>query len=219
LPLISIIPELSKENAAVTILDNLPVAVIGGGPVGLAAAVHLLARGLNVKLYEAGVTVAAGVRDWGHVRVFTSWEQNIDAEAKRLLERHGWRMPHNDGFPTGEELYQVYLKPLALSPELAAVVETNARVVAVSRHGLDKVASHHRQRHPFELRVVHSDGTVRRDLTGQCWTHRAPGRTKTRSGRMGYLLMARQSCGIDSSMAFPMSSSAIARRLSGGASS
>jgi 2-polyprenyl-6-methoxyphenol hydroxylase-like FAD-dependent oxidoreductase len=140
LPLISIIPELLKENAAVAILDNLPIAVIGGGPVGLAAAVHLLARGLKVKLYEAGVTVAAGVRDWGHVRVFTSWEQNIGAEAKRLLERHGWRMPHNDGFPTGEELYQVYLEPLALSPELAAVVETNARVVAVSRHGLDKVA-------------------------------------------------------------------------------
>ena len=35
-------------------LENLPVAVIGGGPVGLAAAAHLIARGLPVKLYEAG---------------------------------------------------------------------------------------------------------------------------------------------------------------------
>ena len=52
--------------------DNLPVAVIGGGPIGLAAAVHLLQRGLPVKVYEAGVTVAASVRDWGHVRLFSA---------------------------------------------------------------------------------------------------------------------------------------------------
>ena len=35
-------------------LESLPVAVIGGGPVGLAAAAHLIARGLPVKVYEAG---------------------------------------------------------------------------------------------------------------------------------------------------------------------
>ena len=40
----------------------LPVAVIGGGPVGLAGAAHLVTRGIPVKLYEAGETVAAHVR-------------------------------------------------------------------------------------------------------------------------------------------------------------
>jgi cation diffusion facilitator CzcD-associated flavoprotein CzcO len=44
-------------------IADLPVAVIGAGPVGLAAAAHLLARGVPVKLYEAGDTVAAHVRD------------------------------------------------------------------------------------------------------------------------------------------------------------
>ena len=38
-------------------LKILPVAVIGAGPVGLAAAAHLIARGLPVKVYEAGPAV------------------------------------------------------------------------------------------------------------------------------------------------------------------
>jgi thioredoxin reductase len=163
-----------------TNLDDLPVAVIGGGPVGLAAAVHLLARGLPVKLYEAGATIAANVRDWGHVRVFTTWDQNIDGDAKRLLERYGWRMPSGNAFPTGEELYQHYLSPLAATPELAAVIETGAEVEAVSRQGLDKVVSAGRETRPFELRVAAADGSTRRDLAralvdaSGTWTHQNP---------------------------------------------
>ena len=42
-------------------LDDLPVAVIGGGPVGLAAAAHLIARGLPVRLFEAGARVGAHI--------------------------------------------------------------------------------------------------------------------------------------------------------------
>ena len=59
-----------------TSLTSLPVAVIGAGPVGLAAAAHLIQRGLPVKVYEAGSTVGANVRDWGHVRLFSPWEYN-----------------------------------------------------------------------------------------------------------------------------------------------
>jgi len=57
---------------------ELPIAVIGGGPIGLAAAAHLVARGVPVKLYEAGSGIAANVRDWGHVRLFSPWRYNID---------------------------------------------------------------------------------------------------------------------------------------------
>ena len=66
-------------------LENLPVAVIGGGPVGLAAAAHLIARGLPVKLYEAGDAIGANLRDWGHVRVFTPWRYCLDTAATGLL--------------------------------------------------------------------------------------------------------------------------------------
>ena len=67
--------------------ENLPVAVIGAGPVGLAAAAHLIARGLPVKVYEAGPSVASNLRDWGHVRVFTPWRYCVDGAAKALLTR------------------------------------------------------------------------------------------------------------------------------------
>ena len=61
---------------------DLPVAVVGAGPVGLAAAAHLITRGLEVRVYEAGPTVGASVLDWRHVRIFTPWRYCIDAAAR-----------------------------------------------------------------------------------------------------------------------------------------
>src|SRR5260221_13476583 len=121
--------------------DNFPIAIIGAGPVGLAAAAQAIARGLPVKLYEAGVTVGANLRDWGHVRVFTPWELNIDAAARALLERTGWTMPSAGELPTGDNLYARYLKPLAETTELAGAIEVGTRVEAISRRGADKVGS------------------------------------------------------------------------------
>ena len=106
--------------------EDLPVAVIGAGPVGLAAAVHLIQRGLPVKVYEAGQTVGANVRDWGHVRLFSPWRYNVDEAAAELLRRHGWEQPRSDALPTGNDLYARHLKPLAETPELAAVGSRSA---------------------------------------------------------------------------------------------
>src|SRR5258708_28263138 len=140
-------------------LQRLPVAVIGGGPVGLAAAAHLVARGLPVKVYEAGPAIGWNVRDWGHVRVFTPWRYCVDAAATALLARRRWRMPDADAFPTGDDLVSAYLEPLAA--ELTTVIETDARVTAISRHGLDKVVSSGRENRPFVL-MVRIGGSVRR---------------------------------------------------------
>jgi hypothetical protein len=144
-------------------LESLPIAVIGGGPVGLAAAAHLVARNLPVKLYEAGRAVGTNMRDWGHVRVFTPWRYCIDPAATNLLERQGWRMPPADVFPTGAEIVAHYLEPLAATPELAGLIETGARVTAISRLGMDKVVSRGREERPFALSVSTADG-FRRDL-------------------------------------------------------
>lgn len=70
-------------------LPTLPVAVIGAGPVGLAAAAHLRARGLTPLILEAGPDAAAAVRAWGHVHMFTPWRFNVDGAARALLEAGG----------------------------------------------------------------------------------------------------------------------------------
>ncbi len=143
---------------------GLPVAVIGGGPVGLAAVAHLVTRGIPVKLYEAGNTVGAYVRSWGHVRLFSPWRFNTDAAARAILRSHGWQEPPGDALPTGGDLYAAYLQPLAQTPELAPVIETGVRVRSVSRRGIDKLVTRSRGDHPFWLAVEQANGSSRIDL-------------------------------------------------------
>ncbi|TIM06348.1 NAD(P)-binding domain-containing protein [Mesorhizobium sp.] len=141
--------------------NDLPVAIIGGGPVGLAAAAQLISRGLPVRVYEAGSSVGSNLRDWGHVQVFTPWRYCVDAVARKLLESHGWQMPEPEAFPTADEIVNHYLAPLAKLAELAPSIETNTRVVAISRWGADKVLSKARQTRPFMLLVETAKGTRR----------------------------------------------------------
>jgi thioredoxin reductase len=127
----------------------LPVAVIGAGPIGLAAAAHLRDRGLPVVVLEAGDQVGAAVRGWGHVRTFTPWQYVVDPVAERLLERTGWTRPTTPVPPTGDELAEHYLAPLAAA--LGDAVRTGARVVAVIR---DEPADVPREQRPFLLRLA-----------------------------------------------------------------
>ena len=73
--------------------NNKQVAVIGAGPVGLAAAAHLLERGLTPIVLEAGPDIGHSVRQWSHVRLFSPWQYNIDKASKRLLDAVGWNGP------------------------------------------------------------------------------------------------------------------------------
>jgi len=133
---------------------SLPVVVIGAGPVGLAAAAHLLARGLTPLVLEAGPEVGAGVRRWGHVRMFSPWRYNIDPASAELLARHGWMPPGLEQLPTGRELVESYLAPLAATLELAPHVRLHTRVVAVSKQRLDRMKSGQRDAAPFVVRYV-----------------------------------------------------------------
>jgi NADPH-dependent glutamate synthase beta subunit-like oxidoreductase len=45
--------------------NNFPVAVIGAGPIGLAAAAHLLRKGEMPLIFEAGRSAGAAVLQWG----------------------------------------------------------------------------------------------------------------------------------------------------------
>lgn len=145
-------------------MEALPVAIIGAGPIGLAAAAHLAERGLPFRLYEAGETVGANIRDWGHCRIFTPWEFTTDTASRRLLARQGWQEPPADMLPTGDDIYRLYLKPLAKVPALAPRIETGARVEAVTRLGMDKVTSKGRETRPFRLTIVRKGEAPRHDL-------------------------------------------------------
>ncbi|MFT2690226.1 FAD-dependent oxidoreductase [Clavibacter zhangzhiyongii] len=139
-------------RAAADRLAGLPVAVIGAGPVGLAAAAHLRERGLPVVVLEAGSDAGAAVRTWAHVRMFSPWSAVVDDAAARLLAPTDWVLPAGAA-PTGAELVARYLVPLAATPELAAVIRYGARVEAVSREGMDRSRSAGRADAPFLLRV------------------------------------------------------------------
>jgi thioredoxin reductase len=146
-------PEAVRQNPAA-----LPVAVIGGGPVGLAAAAQLLERGLEPVVLEAGSSVGTAPLAWGHVHMFSPWRYNIDGAARTLLERHGWTAPGPDAFPTGRDLVEDYLAPLAALPGIAARLRLNTRVTSVARFRAGKVRNAGREQHPFELRFEDGQG-------------------------------------------------------------
>ena len=141
--------------------NTLPVAVIGAGPIGLAAAAHLLERGLEPLIFEAGPTPAAAIEQWRHIRLFSPWRFNIDAAAVRLLEAGGWKSPRPTALPYGGELIDQYLTPLAGLPAISSRLETGARVIAVTRAGMDKTHTRGRESTPFVVRVEHADGETR----------------------------------------------------------
>jgi Pyridine nucleotide-disulphide oxidoreductase len=135
--------------------DQLPVVVIGAGPVGLAAAAQLATRGMRYLVFEASDSVAACFRSTAHVRLFSPWKMNIDAAAARLLEPHGWRAPGPEGMPTAGDMCALYLEPLAKL--LEANIRFGARVARISRRGYDKVKTPGRDKAPFVLRIRSND--------------------------------------------------------------
>jgi thioredoxin reductase len=134
------------------------VAIIGAGPVGLAAAAHVLERGLRPIVLEAGENVGHAVRAWGHVQLFSPWEYNIDRAAERLLSPTGWNSPDPQQYPTGAELVERYLEPLAGKTALAQHIQTRSRVTGISRTGFDKLKSWGREAAPFEIRYQNGQG-------------------------------------------------------------
>ncbi|WP_307874897.1 NAD(P)-binding domain-containing protein [Frankia nepalensis] len=143
---------------------ELPVVVIGAGPVGLAAAAQLLARGLTPRVLEAGPQAGTAVREWGHVRLFSRWAELVDPAAEKLLAAEGWIRPPDDAYPTGAQWAEQYLRPLA--DALGDAVRFGATVTGVARAGRDRVVDAGRDEQPYVVQVRHADGTEER-ITAQ----------------------------------------------------
>jgi thioredoxin reductase len=158
---------VAEEDAMkTTTIPNLPTVVIGAGPVGLAAAAHLLSRGIQPLVLEAGDDVAASVRDWGHVRLFSPWRYNVDKIAEKLLERDGWRAPDPNALPTGAELVESYLRPLANVLARREQIRFGQRAVAITRLATHKVRTRDRSAMPFVVRVRDRAGSEEEVLAG-----------------------------------------------------
>lgn len=133
--------------------SDLPIVIIGAGPVGLAAAAHALARGMNPLIFEAGGQAGESISQWGHVSMFSPWEYNVDKEAAKLLSSTGWQAPDSDTYPTGRELLDHYLLPLAELPVIKERLHLNSRVTAVTKVGADVQKTKGRESAAFLVRV------------------------------------------------------------------
>jgi hypothetical protein len=151
---------VEDPDAAPSARTGLPAVVIGAGPVGLAAAAHLLERGLEPLVLEAGAQVGANIAHWRHVQLFSPWCLALDPVSVRLLEQAGWTGPDPDALPTGAGLLEQYLEPLAALPALARRIRLHTTVVAVARYDLDKVRSPGRDQLPFRVRIRDHHGQL-----------------------------------------------------------
>lgn len=132
---------------------DLPVAIIGGGPVGLAAAAHLKNSKKNFILFETGESIGANILNWGHVKLFSPWEYNIDKVAEELLREEEITIPNKEQLPFGKEIVADYLRPLSQLKGIKEHIHLNSKVIAIGRKGLDKMKTSGREKLPFSIQV------------------------------------------------------------------
>ncbi|MGW4231215.1 NAD(P)-binding domain-containing protein [Streptomyces sp. NPDC004980] len=137
-----------------------PVVVIGAGPAGLAAAAHLLDQGIEPLVLEAGHSAGGAVREWAHVRLFSTWGEVVDPAAEKLLAPTGWTRPDPATYPSGGDWAEQYLQPLA--DVLGDRVRLDATVTGVSRTGRDRIVDADREQQPFVVHFNHADGREER---------------------------------------------------------
>lgn len=134
--------------------------MIGAGPIGLAAAAQLIERDITPLVLEAGPAAGSAVREWSHVRLFSTWSELVDPAADKILAPTGWVRPDRGTYPSGGQWAELYLQPLV--DVLGDKVRYNAAVTGVSRSGRDRVVDADREAQPFVVHVTAADGTEER---------------------------------------------------------
>ncbi|GAA1852935.1 NAD(P)-binding domain-containing protein [Microbacterium koreense] len=154
--LLDLAPRVATEGP----LADLPVVIVGAGPIGLAAAANLVERDIDFIVLEAGAEVADSMRAWGHTRLFSPWKHLVDPASRRLLESDGWELPTPERAPSGAELVAEYVAPLAAHERLAPHIRTGTEVIAISREGMDRTRTTGRAATPFVVRLRTADGAI-----------------------------------------------------------
>ncbi len=149
------------------------VAILGGGPIGMEAALYGAVAGFDVQLFERG-RLAENVRQWGHVYVFTEWKRNRSPLAARLLEERGAHLPDGESNSSGDELADYVTRLAGLEP-LRGRVFPQTPVLQLGRERClrsDFIGDEQRTQFPFRLliqtptgqRIEHFDAVI--DATG-----------------------------------------------------
>jgi cation diffusion facilitator CzcD-associated flavoprotein CzcO len=128
------------------------IAILGAGPTGLAAALEAAAGGYPFTVYEQAPAPAGNVRRWGHVRLFTPWAMNVSPGMRRELPALADLDPEET--PTGHELADRLLEPVAALPAIAPHLCLGTTVLSVGRQGLlkqEEISSPARAARPFRL--------------------------------------------------------------------
>lgn len=105
------------------------VVIIGAGPIGLEAAIRLSASGFETVVHERD-TVAANVKRWGHVELFSPFVMNSSRAGREAV---GADRPDDEALLSGEAFATRYLQPLARSVARQAVIHEHSAVVSISR--------------------------------------------------------------------------------------
>ena len=138
---------------------SLPrIAVLGGGPVGLEAALYAATLGLPVTLFEQG-TPGEYVNRWGFTRMFTPFGMNATTLGKKTLHEMRREVSVDTEFQTGRQFRETYLLPLVESLPLKSAVKAQHSVLAVGRAGWRKSDAATAKLPPFRLLVRAADNT------------------------------------------------------------
>ena len=135
--------------------DAPRIAILGGGPIGLEAALYARSLNLPVTLYERG-RIGEHLLRWGHVRLFSPCGMNCTplGQAAVLADKPDHRLAGDNECITGRQHAALYLEPLARSSALRGVIKTETQVVQVGRRGLlkeDGPGDGKRGQQPFRL--------------------------------------------------------------------
>ena len=115
------------------------IAILGGGPVGIEAALYGRYLGYDVMILEAQ-EVADHVRAWGHVRMFSPFRQLCSTLGLAALRAQDPDLPTPDldARLTGRQWAEQYILPLSQSDLLADHLQCQTRVISVGRQHLRK---------------------------------------------------------------------------------
>jgi len=137
-------------------MSHAHIASLGAGPTGLEAALRAAEAGLDFTVFEMADGPAGNARSWGHVQLFTPWSMNVSRRARETLEAAAVTEPEGESCPTGRELVQELLEPIAQLPDIAPRLRFGTRVLEIGRDGLlksDEIATPARGEAPFRILV------------------------------------------------------------------